>query len=51
MAKLDLIYFEAGGGHRAAARALEMVLREQNFGQVRLVNLQEVLRPMDTVRR
>jgi len=51
MAKVDLIYFEAGGGHRAAARALEMVLREQNSWRVRLMNLQEVLRPMDTVRR
>jgi len=51
MVRLDLIYFEAGGGHRAAARALEMVVREQNSWDVRQVNLQEVLRPMDTVRR
>lgn len=49
MVKVDLIYFEAGGGHRAAAQALELVLRERHAWRVRLVNLQELLQPMDVV--
>ena len=45
-ATLDLVYFNAGGGHRAAALALEEVIREQGWPwQVRLVNLFEVLDP------
>ena len=37
---IDLVYFNAGGGHRAAATALETVIRtEQRPWQVRLVNL------------
>jgi len=27
---IDLIYFNAGGGHRAAAMALEAVMRERS---------------------
>jgi hypothetical protein len=43
---IDLVYFNAGGGHRSAATALETVIREQNRPwQVRLVNLFEVLDP------
>ena len=43
---IDLVYFNAGGGHRAAATALETVMREQGRPwQVRLVNLMEVLDP------
>ncbi len=49
MVKVDLIYFEAGGGHRAAAQALELALRERHPWRVRLVNLQELLQPMDVV--
>ncbi|MGD0693521.1 MAG: glycosyltransferase [Terriglobia bacterium] len=49
MVKVDLIYFEAGGGHRAAAQALELALRERHPWHVRLVNLQELLQPMDVV--
>ena len=41
---VDLIYFNAGGGHRAAAQALEEVIRMQGRPwRVRLVNLFEVL--------
>ena len=48
---IDLIYFNAGGGHRASALALEAVLRRQAPSwQVRLVNLFEVLDPQDTFR-
>lgn len=41
---IDLIYFNAGGGHRASALALEAALRRQTPSwHVRLVNLFEVL--------
>jgi len=49
---LDLVYFNAGGGHRSAALALEAVIREQGRPwQVRLVNLMEVLDPADVFRK
>jgi hypothetical protein len=52
MTTIDLVYVNAGGGHRAAAVALEMAIREQCRGwQVRLVNLFEVLDPQDVFRR
>lgn len=45
-ATLDLVYFNAGGGHRAAALALQEVVSEQGWPwQMRLVNLFEVLDP------
>ena len=48
---IDLIYFNAGGGHRASALALEAMLRRQAPSwQVRLVNLFEVLDPQDKFR-
>jgi UDP-N-acetylglucosamine:LPS N-acetylglucosamine transferase len=52
MKTIDLVYINAGGGHRAAATALEMAIREQHKGwNVRLVNLFEVLDPQDVFRR
>lgn len=52
MKTIDLIYFNAGGGHRASAIALEAVIREQGRPwRVRLVNLFEVLDPRDTFRK
>jgi len=45
---IDLVYFNAGGGHRSAATALETVIREQGRPwQVRRINLMEVLDPKD----
>ncbi|HEV7613786.1 MAG TPA: glycosyltransferase [Steroidobacteraceae bacterium] len=45
---IDLVYFNAGGGHRSAAVALDTVIRELALPwQVRLVNLFEVLDPRD----
>jgi UDP-N-acetylglucosamine:LPS N-acetylglucosamine transferase len=45
---IDLVYCNAGGGHRSAAVALDAVIREQGLPwQVRLVNLFEVLDPRD----
>jgi|SRR5271165_5101178 len=52
MKKLDFVYFEAGGGHRAAAIALETVIKDQaRPWEVRLVNLQEILAPLDIFRK
>ena len=49
---IDLVYFNAGGGHRAAATALETVIREQGRPwEVRLVNLMEILDPKDVFRK
>jgi UDP-N-acetylglucosamine:LPS N-acetylglucosamine transferase len=49
---VDLVWFNAGGGHRAAALALEQVLREQRpHWRVRRVNLTEVLDPTALFRR
>jgi hypothetical protein len=52
MTRIDLIFFEAGGGHRAAAIALKSVMAQQNRPwDVKLMNLQEVLDPLDIFRR
>ncbi|HEX5739514.1 MAG TPA: glycosyltransferase [Hydrogenophaga sp.] len=49
---VDLVYFNAGGGHRASALALQSVLQTQGWPwQVRLVNLFEVLDPKDKFRK
>ncbi len=46
------MYFDAGGGHRSAAMALQSVIASQNYGwNVRLVNLQDVLDPLDVFRK
>jgi UDP-N-acetylglucosamine:LPS N-acetylglucosamine transferase len=48
MKSIDLVYCNAGGGHRAAALALESVIQERGLPwQVRLINLFEVLDPCD----
>jgi len=52
MEKLDFVYFDAGGGHRAAATALKAVIDEQKGPwEIRLVNLQEILGPLDVFRK
>ncbi len=52
MKKLDFVYFEAGGGHKAAANALKSVIEQQQRDwEVRLVNLQEILDPLDIFRK
>ncbi len=49
---VDFIYFDAGGGHRSAATALKSVIdSQQRPWQVRLVNLQELLEPLDVFRK
>jgi len=50
--RLDFVFFDAGGGHRAAANALKSVIEEQQRPwDVRLVNLQEILDPLDIFRK
>lgn len=50
--KIDFCFFDAGGGHRAAATALKAVIEQQKRPwQVRLVNLQDVLDPLDIFRK
>ncbi|HSV83877.1 MAG TPA: glycosyltransferase [Ramlibacter sp.] len=49
---IDLMYFNAGGGHRAAAMALEAVLRGRGQGfEVRKTNVMEVLDPTGLFKR
>ncbi len=50
--KIHLIYFNAGGGHRSAALALEeQILAEKLPWQVTLVNLFEVIDPEGSFRK
>jgi UDP-N-acetylglucosamine:LPS N-acetylglucosamine transferase len=52
MPHIDLIYFNAGGGHRAAAEALREVMSDEGSPwQVRLLNLFELLDPQDLFQR
>jgi hypothetical protein len=52
MDRLDLLYFDAGGGHRAAANALRQVIEDRGLPfEIRLVNLQEVLDSLDIFRK
>ncbi|MCU1236997.1 MAG: Monogalactosyldiacylglycerol synthase, partial [Candidatus Solibacter sp.] len=52
MKKVDFIYFDAGGGHRAAANALRQVMEQQKRPfEIRMVNLQEQLDEMDVFRK
>jgi UDP-N-acetylglucosamine:LPS N-acetylglucosamine transferase len=52
MALIDLVFFNAGGGHRTAALALQdAIARQQWPWRVRLVNLTEVLDPQASFRR
>jgi 1,2-diacylglycerol 3-beta-galactosyltransferase len=52
MTTLDLVYFNAGGGHRAAAEALQTVLADTHpHWQVRRTDLFQVLDPQGQFRR
>ncbi len=49
---LDFIFFDAGGGHRAAATALKMISEQQaRPWQPRLVHLQDILAPVDVFKK
>src|ERR1019366_7648709 len=52
MRKLDFVFFDAGGGHRAAANALRQVMeRQKRPCEIRMVNLQELLDGIDVFRK
>lgn len=52
MKRVDLVFFDAGGGHRSAATALRTVIQQQQRPwEVRLVNLQDILEPLDVFRK
>lgn len=52
MPNLDFLFFDAGGGHRAAATALREVCAEKHpEWNVRLVHVQELLSDFDIFRR
>jgi 1,2-diacylglycerol 3-beta-galactosyltransferase len=52
MKRLDFLFFDAGGGHRAAANALSQVMERQGVPfEIRLVNIQEFLDSMDIFRK
>ena len=49
---MDFLYFDAGGGHRAAATALKAAIEERALPwEIRLINLQEILGPLDVFRK
>jgi 1,2-diacylglycerol 3-beta-galactosyltransferase len=49
---LEFFYFDAGGGHRSAATALRQVIADRfPHWRVEMVNLQELLRPVDPLFR
>src|SRR5580693_3205302 len=50
--RIELVFFDAGGGHRSAANALcEVVRREERPWDMQLMNLQELLDEMDVFRK
>jgi hypothetical protein len=52
MQRLEFGFFDAGGGHRAAATALQMSIRSQGRPwDVRLTNLQELLDELDILKK
>ena len=52
MHDLTIVFHDAGGGHRSAAGALKTVLEQQYHPwNVKLLNLQELLEPIDFVHR
>jgi 1,2-diacylglycerol 3-beta-galactosyltransferase len=51
-ARVQLIYIDAGGGHRASAAALRAVLAEvRTEWRVEMINLRDLLEPIDFIRR
>jgi 1,2-diacylglycerol 3-beta-galactosyltransferase len=52
MKTIEIVFFDAGGGHRSAANALcEVVRREQRPWDMRMMNLQELLDEIDVFRK
>jgi UDP-N-acetylglucosamine:LPS N-acetylglucosamine transferase len=52
MQRIEFCFFDAGGGHRAAATALQMSIKaQQRSWDVRLLNIQELLDELDILKR
>lgn len=52
MERIELVFFDAGGGHRSAATSLKLISEKQaRPWDMRLMNLQEHLDELDFVRR
>ncbi len=52
MDRIEFCFFDAGGGHRAAATALHAVIQAQHRPwEVSLTNLQELLDPLDILKK
>src|ERR1700756_3571144 len=52
MKKIQVLFHDAGGGHRNAAVALETVISRQNRGwQVELVQFQDLTNQLDVLRK
>lgn len=52
MQRIEFCFFDAGGGHRAAATALQMSIEaQQRSWDVRLLNIQELLEALDILKR
>jgi UDP-N-acetylglucosamine:LPS N-acetylglucosamine transferase len=52
MQRIEFVFFDAGGGHRAAATALEMSIKAQGRPwDVQLTNLQELLDELDILKK
>ena len=50
--RISLVFFDAGGGHRNAATAVQVEIGRQGLPfEVSLVNLQEILDPLDILRK
>ena len=52
MKRIEFVYFDAGGGHRSAATALQLAIKSRQIAwDVNLMNLQEELDKLDILRR
>lgn len=50
--RVCIIFFDAGGGHRSTAASLQSVFEQQSRPwELRVLNLREILDPVDTVAR
>jgi 1,2-diacylglycerol 3-beta-galactosyltransferase len=52
MKRIEFVFFDAGGGHRAAATALQLAIRsQQRPWDAQLMNLQELLDELDVMKK
>jgi 1,2-diacylglycerol 3-beta-galactosyltransferase len=52
MKRIEFVFFDAGGGHRSAATALQLAIKSRQVAwDVNLMNLQEELDKLDILRR